>query len=127
MGLSAVPSTHGNTGGPGTNSYSSWLSGIASVMTSVSGWNTATSTGYIGGGGAGGTTSSTTWYGGSGGGGRSSSGGSVSAENAITNPGGGGGGGSGGEQANPATGPLKGANGGSGLVIVRYLKSAVGG
>ena len=124
VGLSAVPSTHGNTGGPGTNSYSSWLSGIASVMTSVSGWNTATSTGYIGGGGAGGTTSSTTWYGGSGGGGRSSSGGSVSAENAITNTGGGGGGGSGGEQANPATGPLRGANGGSGLVIVRYLKSA---
>ena len=124
VGLSAVPSTHGNTGGPGTNSYSSWLSGIASVMTSVSGWNTATSTGYIGGGGAGGTTSSSTWYGGSGGGGRSSSGGSVSAENAITNTGGGGGGGSGGEQANPATGPLKGADGGSGLVIVRYLKSA---
>ena len=127
VGLSAVPSTHGNTGGPGTNSYSSWLSGIASVMTSVSGWSTATSTGYIGGGGAGGTTSSTTWYGGSGGGGRSSSGGSVSAENAITNTGGGGGAGSGAEQGNPATGPVKGANGGSVLVIVRYLKSAVGG
>jgi hypothetical protein len=125
-GLAAITATHGNTGGPGTNSYSSWLSGISSAMTSISGWNTATSTGYIGGGGAGGTTSSTTWYGGSGGGGRSSSGGSVSAENAITNTGGGGGGGSGGEQANPATGPLKGADGGSGLVIVRYLKSAVG-
>ena len=125
MCLPGVESTHGNTGGPVTNSYSSWLSGIASVMTSVSGWNTATSTGYIGGGGAGGTTTETTWYGGSGGGVRSSSGGSVSAENAITNTGGGGG--SGAEQGNPATGPLKGADGGSGLVIVRYLKSAVGG
>jgi hypothetical protein len=116
---------YGNVGGSGTNTYSSWLSEISSIMSGVSGWSTATSTGYIAGGGAGGSDSSTNWLGGVGGGGRSSAGGSVSATNGVTNTGGGGGGGSNSESANPATGPVKGADGGSGLVIVRYLKNSV--
>lgn len=123
-GSSGGNPNYGNTGGSGTNSYASWLSAIASVMSSISGWSTATAGGYIAGGGAGGSDGSTNWFGGAGGGGRSSAGGSASATNGIANTGSGGGGGSNAEIANPATGVVRGADGGSGLVIVRYLKSA---
>ena len=123
-GTNGAESPYGATGGIGTNAYSSWLSAITPAMTSVSGWASATSTGRIGGGGAGGSDASVTRIGGAGGGGNSAGGGSINAVNGVANTGGGGGGGSGTEQDSTPDAPLRGATGGSGLVIVRYLKSA---
>jgi hypothetical protein len=111
-------------GGSGTNSYSTMLSAISSAMTGVAGWSTATSSGYIAGGGAGGyysSTSGTRFSGGAGGGGRSGASTGVPGENAVANTGSGAGGGwNGGND-------VAGGSGGSGIVIVRYTKSQVGG
>jgi trimeric autotransporter adhesin len=113
----------GGAGGSGTNVFSSWLSAITPQMTSVSGWSTATSTGFIGGGGGGGCQGTDNpGLGGAGGGGKagSSAAGSTNptAQNGTTNTGSGGGG-HGGGSTNAA--------GGSGIIIVRYTKASVGG
>lgn len=115
--------TAGGAGGNGLNTWSSWLSAITSSMSDVSGWSTATSTGYIAGGGGGGswtgsTTSSVGGFGGGGHGGANISGQDLST-NGVTNTGGGAGGSFG-------TGAAAGyRSGGSGLIIVRYAKSQV--
>jgi hypothetical protein len=121
-GIGGYAPSDGNpgVGGIGTNSHSSWLTAITSAMSGVSGWSTATSTGYIAGGGAGSArTTGTSAAGGAGGGGAGgvNSGGT----GAISNTGGGGG--AGGNTG--GTGP--GGGGGSGIVVVRYPKSYVGG
>ena len=125
VGGNGTSGTTGGAGGSGTNSYSSWLTAIASVMTGVSGWSTATSSGYIAGGGGGGSVNGSAGGGGAGGGGvrgtpvgrnSSNAGGS-----ATTNTGGGGGGASAGNSTQT------GGAGGAGLVIVRYTKASVGG
>jgi hypothetical protein len=103
----------GPNGGNGTTAYSSWLASISSIMSDVSGWSSAVSGGHIGGGGT--SASVTTGSGGLGGGG--SVVGSVG-NNAITNTG------SGGAGSNAST---NGTNGGSGLIVLRYTKSQVGG
>jgi hypothetical protein len=86
-------------GGDGTNSYSTWLSAISSLM--AAGWQTATSGGRIAGGGGGRSAGA----GGAGGGGTASAGGGTG----VTNTGSGG--------AGPSSGST---SGGSGIVIVRY-------
>lgn len=113
-------------GGAGTNTYSSWITGISSAMIGVSGWSTATSTGYIAGGGSGSGIWSGWQYqisgaaGGSGGGGAggtvgNSQGSVQNGFNGTSNTGGGGG---------AATYQAAyGGNGGSGIVVVRYAKS----
>jgi len=116
--------TNGGTGGIGINSYSAWLSAISSVMSDVSGWSTATSGGRIAGGGGGGlyTASSATSTNGQGtaGGGSGGHVGNQNGYNGIANTGGGGGGAgyNGGDAINAGAG-------GSGIVIIRYLKTAV--
>ena len=107
----------GGLGGAGLNTWSSWATVTG---TGVSGF-------YAGGGGGG----HSTYYGtpsplnngGSGGGGRgaSSAGASGTAGTANTGSGGGGGG------ANGSASVGNSANGGSGIVIVRYTRSQVGG
>jgi hypothetical protein len=92
----------GGAGGAGTNSFSTWLTATG---TGVSG--------YIGGGGGGGSTG-TAGAGGSGGGGAGNK--AAVATNGTANTGGGGGG-----TADSVGGQLfTGANGGSGLIIIRY-------
>ncbi len=113
-GTNAGTATGGN-GGSGTNLFSTWLTAINSSMSGISGWQTATASGFIAGGGGGGTTT-TRGSAGSGGAGR---GGSNSdfydGESAVANTGSGGGGsGYGGS-------PKVGGTGGSGLIIIRYL------
>ena len=119
-GASAVGGNAGNgpggAGGAGTNTYNS---------ITFTTWLTATNTGvsgYLAGGGGGGARASgSAGAGGSGGGGAGAVASSVNAGvagvNATANSGGGGGGG--GPATNPAA-DLKGGNGGSGLVIIRY-------
>ena len=125
--------TNGGNGGAGTNSYSSWISAINSQMSDISGWSTATSDGRIAGGGGGGSGSGNTnasgAIGGAGGGGAgslspgsASSNGSFSGGSGQINTGSGGGAHSSGNAAGGSSG-----SGGSGLIIFRYLKSAVGG
>ena len=115
---------NGGSGGSGTNSYSSWLTGISSAMTGVSGWSTATSSGYIAGGGAGGSSGSTPSAGAGGGGaGAVSSSSCVAGSSATTNTGGGGGGAI---AATTSGGNVNGGSGGSGIIIVRYTKASVG-
>jgi Putative Ig domain len=116
----------GGNGGNGTSAFSSWLSAISSVMTGVSGWSTATNisgTWYIAGGGGGGAgadaSSGTPGTGGYGGGAAGHRRDTLNASPGTTNTGGGAGG-----HASPNTG---GASGGSGLVIVRYTRTQVGG
>jgi hypothetical protein len=96
----------GSSGGAGTNSYSTWA--------------TATSTGsggrYAGGGGGS--------NGGSGGSGGGASSGTTTGNAGSTNTGGGGGASS---YTSTSYGNYPGGTGGSGLVIVRYLRSDVGG
>lgn len=111
----------GGFGGIGTNLYSDWLSAIAASMSGVSGWSTATSGGYIaGGGGAGreGSGPTPTGVGGAGGGGSGQNNTSIAATSGIANTGGGGGG----RATRGSTG--LGGNGGSGIVIIRYLTPA---
>lgn len=107
-------------GGSGTNAVASWLSAIRSGMTSISGWATATTSGFIAGGGGGGSNNTAVADGGAGGGG---AGGPISACSpsiapvavaGIANTGSGGGG------ANYACGGGRGGAGGSGLVVVRF-------
>jgi hypothetical protein len=101
---------NGGPGGIGSNAISSWISAISSSMPGS--WQTATASGYIAGGGAGfgGGAKS----GGTGGGGNSGAG---TGSSGIDGTGGGGGGTDG---TNYGTSGL----GGSGLAIVRYLKSS---
>ena len=132
----------GGAGGSGTNAYATWLSAITSAMTGVSGWSTATSTGYIAGGGGGHSPAS--WgtsvsigncyvynaVGGAGGGGRGGNygepGGNNSALGGITNTGSGGGGSwGGGDNGNGVNNQI--GNGSSGLIVVRYTRASVGG
>ena len=127
VGNSGTGGPYGSDGGIGTDTYSSWLTGISSAMTSVSGWSTATSGGRIAGGGAAGTDDSGNRTGGAGGGGNGARSGAVNATNGITNTGGGGGGGSGTENDSTPNAPQRGATGGSGLVVVRYTRASVGG
>lgn len=103
----------GQNGGNGTTAYSAWLTSISSIMSSVTGWSSATSGGNIGGGGRSGGTQGA---GGLGGGGSVNS--DTAGQNGITNTGSGAGG------SNAST---SGAAGGSGLVVLRYAKSSVGG
>jgi len=109
-----------NYGGAGTSSYSTWLSAITPLMSSVTGWSTATSSGTIGGGGGGGGLSGyPNSSGGPGGSGGGAAGGNLNGpsstigQNAISNTGGGGGG----SGDSPTSG---GGSGGSGIIIVRY-------
>ena len=123
-GGSGTASSVGGNGGSGTNTYASWITAITSAMTSVSGWSTATSTGYIAGGGGGACTANGQQaQAGVGGGGRPGAGtGNTGGNNGnagIDNTGGGGGGASAGSVS------TSGGNGGSGIVVVRYAKSAV--
>jgi hypothetical protein len=108
---------NGGAGGSGSNAYSTWLTAIASLMTGVANWGTATSTGHIAGGG-GGYAYVTRGVGGAGGGGAGgtgSSGGNLAPITGSTNTGSGGGGwGSGGTEEQIRI------SGGSGIVIVRY-------
>jgi hypothetical protein len=104
----------GGDGGNGTNLFSTWLTAINSGMSGVTGWQTATSTGYIAaGGGAGART--TAGIGGSGGGGSGVNDSIASGNNGITNTGSGGGG-----TGYYGSNPQKGGNGGSGLIIIKY-------
>lgn len=128
-GNSSYGTSAGGNGGSGSNAYASWLTAISSAMTGVSGWSTATSTGYIAGGGGGAAQNNNllAGSGGAGGGGagaadnNSGSGPSTGGISGTANTGGGGGG-------NPE-GNLRSnlGNGGSGIAILRYAKSAVGG
>ena len=113
-----VPAYPNRTGGDGTNAYSSWLSAITSQMTSVSGWDTATSGGRIAGGGS--ASKSPNYYspGGLGGGGEGAPptyNNNGNGGDAVTNTGSGGGGG--GDWYYDT-----GGSGASGLIILRWLK-----
>ena len=99
-GVSATSAVTVGTGGAGTSAYSDWAS---ATSTGVSG-------NYAGGGAGGGNTAGTATAGG-GRGGDASAG-----ANGTANTGGGGGGGG-------YSGNINGYNGGSGIVIVRYLKA----
>lgn len=104
----------GGNGGAGTNLFATWLSAISSGMSGVTGWQTATNTGFIAGGGGGGTTTTA----GSAGSGGAGAGGSNTTQfpgyNAVSNTGSGGGGSSYGST------PRLGGTGGSGLIIIKY-------
>jgi hypothetical protein len=116
----------GGHGGAGRNTNASWLTAIAPVMTGVSGWSTATSTGYIAGGGGGAAYQDGASLGGVGGGGRGAGhqdgigNGAAGFSNGVTNTGSGAGGY---ERADDRSG----ATGGSGIVVVRYTRAQVGG
>lgn len=119
-------------GGNGTISYASWLSAISSVMTGISDWSTATSGGYIAGGGAGAgiwsgwTNALSSGAGGAGGGGAGGTTGgnnnqvATTGTSAVQNTGSGGG-------ASAYTAAGSAGSGASGIVVVRYTKSSVGG
>ena len=111
VGAAATSAGAGN-GGAGTNTYSSWA---IATGTGASGF-------YAGGGGGGvNTTSYTAGTGGSGGGGNGSNTNVVAATSAQINTGSGGGGaGASGAYNGSSVAP---GNGGSGVVIVRYLKA----
>ena len=115
----------GGINGPGTNTYSVWILAIATTMNSiVTNWSSKTTGGFIASGGAGGSwgqPSVVTASVGGGGGGDGGTNNYLGVNNVNINKptagtpntgGGGGGGGSGGQL---------GANGGSGLVVIRYL------
>ncbi len=96
-------------GGGGAGAAATNGSGGAGLASSISG-----SPVYYAGGGAGGTTNATVLQGGPGGGGSGAGNGGVAAVAGTANRGGGGGGGSSGSN------PTAGAQGGSGIVILRY-------
>jgi Putative Ig domain len=140
-GPEGFTAAYGGAGGSGTNAFSSWLTAITSAMTGVSGWSTATSSGYIAGGGGGhspaGNSSNTNTNaapaynapGGAGGGGRGGNYRATSSNNGtdgVTNTGSGGGGAYG-ATASPNVVLQTIGQGGSGLVVVRYTRSQVGG
>lgn len=114
-GLGGSPADNSRQGGAGRNTWSTWLSAITSQMSSVSGWSTATSTGYIGGGGGGSINGTTDAGAGIGGGGAFVAG---VGGNGTTNTGSGGGGTGGVTAGNQGSG-------GSGIVIIRYTKTQV--
>jgi len=104
----------GGNGGIGLILFSSWLSAISSGMSVVSGWQSATTSGYITGGGGGGTTTTAGTGGAGGGGAGGSNTTSYNGYSAVANTGSGGGGcGYGGSSKTGGTG-------GSGLLIIRY-------
>lgn len=104
----------GGNGGIGLILFSSWLSAISSGMSVVSGWQSATTSGYITGGGGGGTTTTAGTGGAGGGGAGGSNSTSFNGYSAVANTGSGGGGcGYGGSSKTGGTG-------GSGLLIIRY-------
>ena len=104
----------GGNGGIGLILFSSWLSAISSGMSVVSGWQSATTSGYITGGGGGGTTTTAGTGGAGGGGAGGSNSTSYNGYSAVANTGSGGGGcGYGGSSKTGGTG-------GSGLLIIRY-------
>lgn len=115
-GGAAIAQGRPGSGGSGTNAVSTWLSALSSGMTSITGWVTATSGGFIaGGGGGGGNSPSYLGAGGAGGGGKSGGENSLaSGFPGIANTGGGGGG------AAYVGSPYPGGAGGAGLVVVRY-------
>ena len=105
----------GGNAGSGIRNFSEWITAISSLM--PNNWKEVTKDGYIAGGGAGGSWGANIISGGLGGGGKGGTNngryGIILPTNGINYTGsGGGGGGSGGQF---------GANGGDGLVIVRYL------
>jgi len=112
-GVSGPQSSNaGAVGGAGTSAYSTWAS---ATSTGVAGY-------YAGGGGAGcwnGGSPGTGAAGGAGGGGAGGNDGSTPGQPATANTGSGGGG-SPGSSPSPRTG----GNGGSGIVIIRYLSGA---
>ena len=113
-GSNASSSTGGN-GGDGTNLFATWLSAINSGMSGVTGWQTATASGYIAGGGGGGA-STTRGTGGVGGGGNgiiNTTSGNGDTGTANTGSGGGG-------TGYYSSAAQKGGNGGSGLIIIKY-------
>jgi len=104
VGTSRSVGGAGGGGGIGVNTYSSWLSTTGLGVS-----------GYVAGGGGGGGNGFAAGAGGTGGGGAGALGATASTAGTANTGGGGGGGGAG-------AGVLEnGANGGSGLVIVRYL------
>ncbi|CAB4595968.1 unannotated protein [freshwater metagenome] len=116
VGTSVAAASAPGKGGNGTNAFSSWLTIINSSMTDLSGWSTATASGFIAGGG-GGASKATPGAGGSGGGGA----GGTDASNATLNgtagtPGTGSGGGGGTHNGSNGVGGA----GGSGLLIIKY-------
>ena len=118
-GGNGVASSVAGAGGAGSAGYTSWINAISSSMPSA--WQTATSSGRIaGGGGGGGARDTNSGVGGSGGGG---AGGGLNASSdqpgvaGVANTGSGGGG---------SRGASTGGAGGSGLAVIKYLKSAVG-
>jgi hypothetical protein len=133
---------YAGNGGDGLNTFIIWLTAINAQMSGVLGWSTATSTGYIAAGGGGGafqmdpTQLATKGKGGAGGGGNGGNGydgraGYAGVTNyratgdGVANTGSGGGGVIGGTGA--AYGDTRGAGaGGSGILVVRYLKTLVG-
>ena len=115
VGTDAGTGTGGNGGG-GTNIFSTWLTAINSGMSSITGWQTATSSGFIAGGGGGGTTTNA-GSAGSGGGGRGGSNSTFYNGETATASTGSGGGGSGYGGSAKIGGP-----GGSGLIIVKYAQ-----
>lgn len=110
----------GGAGAAGANGNSASIAGAGGAgLNTYSTWATATGTGvggYYAGGGAGGSYASTAATGGSGGGGNGGSSAAV-ATNGTTNTGGGGG-----ASGGSSTGAGIGAHGGSGIVIVRYVR-----
>jgi hypothetical protein len=112
-----------NTAGVGAIAYSSWLTALTPIMTGVSGWATATSTGRIASGGQGARGGGVAAQPGGGGlgGNSSSSGAAATGGSGISNTGGGGGG------STSGAGDVWTAAGGSGIIIVRYTKASVGG
>ena len=105
----STSNTSGGAGGTGSNSRSAW----ATVTSTGDG-------GYYAGGGGGGTDNGGGSYSGSGGGGGAGGGGTGADKNLNSTTGTantGGGGGGGGRQGST---PTAGANGGSGIVIIRY-------
>lgn len=118
-GGNGAASSVAGAGGAGSAGYTSWINAISSSMPSA--WQTATSSGRIaGGGGGGGARDTNSGVGGSGGGG---AGGGLNASSdqpgvaGVANTGSGGGG---------SRGASTGGAGGSGLAVIKYLKSAVG-
>lgn len=103
-GAAMTTSGVGGNGGSGTNAFSSWFTAIGQFGVG----------GYIAGGGGGGSTS-TAGTGGSGGGGVGGGSSARAGGNAIANTGGGGGG------ASYSGAAYIGGNGGSGIIIFKFL------
>jgi len=119
VGTAVTAASAPGKGGNGTNVFTSWLTIIATSMSDVSGWSTATTSGFIAGGG-GGSSQATGVAGGSGGGGAGGTSVSDSTLNGTAGtPGTGSGGGGGTYNGNRGVGGA----GGSGLLIVKYQVS----